>query len=336
MTLETDILIIGAGPVGLFSAFQAGMMDMRSIVIDALDTIGGQCMTLYPEKPIYDIPAYPVITGAELIQKLEYQASRFDPYYILGEQLIELTKNEEGFFSCTTNKGIHISAKAIIIAGGCGSFGPNRPPISGIEEYENKSVFYYVKDKSIFQDKRVVIAGGGDSAVDWAIALSNIAEVTTLVHRRAKFRCLPASTNLLNEAIDSGKVELAVPYQLHSISGAKSVLTHVILSDLDNNLKILDADYLLVFFGLAMELGPILNWGLNIAQHHISVSQHNCATNISGIYAVGDIAHYQGKLKLIMTGFAEAAAAIHDAYKVVNGGKLPHFVHSTDKIMPNL
>ena len=333
---KADILIIGAGPVGLFTAFQAGMMDMSCIVVDILSEIGGQCTALYPEKPIYDIPAYPEITAAELVLQLQKQATPFSPNYILGEQVLEYNKLDDGGFVCSTNKGSSIHCKAIIIAAGGGAFGPNRPPLDTIEQYEDSSVLYYVKDRNKFSGKEVVIAGGGDSAVDWALSLSEIAAKVTLVHRREKFRCSPHSSSKLKSAAQNGQLTLAIPFQLHSLQGDGNSLQSVSVIDLDGNTQTIKADYLLPFFGLSMELGPLHNWQLELKQNHIAVALENYSTNIEGIYAVGDVASYPGKLKLIMTGFAESATAIHHAYTVVHNGKLPHFQHSTDKIMPKL
>ncbi len=327
---ETDVVIVGAGPVGLFMVFQAGMLNMRAHVVDTLDSIGGQCAALYPEKPIYDIPAYAKITGQDLIDKLEEQAKVFDPVFHLKDQVIAYTSTSDGIIVTTSANKI-IKAKAMVIAGGCGSFGPNRPPIADIEEYEGKSVFYYIKNRAIFENKKIVIAGGGDSAVDWAVSLAEIAKSVAIVHRRPKFRCLPASYEKLLNLVDSGKIDLIIPYQLDNIAGEKGYLNQVIVKDLDDNIKTLEADYLLAFFGLSMELGPILNWGLDIKNHHINVDQATQQTNIEKIYAVGDICSYKNKLKLILTGFSECATAAHDMYKLVFPDKPLHFEHSTTK-----
>lgn len=333
---HADILIIGAGPVGIFTAFQAGMMNMSCVVVDILEDIGGQCTALYPEKPIYDIPAYPQITASELVKQLQQQAKPFKPEYVLGQQVISYDRQDDGSFICITNNNIEIHSKAIIIAAGGGAFGPNRPPLADIENYENNSVLYYVKNREQFRNKNVVIAGGGDSAVDWALSLSEIAKKVTLVHRRAKFRCAPNSSQKLHEAAEQGKLSLVTPFQLHSLEGKGSHLSAVNVTDLDNNQQTIAADYLLPFFGLSMDLGPLRDWGLDVHQNYINVSLENYSTNIDGIYAVGDVASYPGKLKLIMTGFAEAAIAIHHAYSIVHDGKLPHFQHSTDKQIPKI
>ena len=327
---ETDIVIVGAGPVGLFTVFQAGMLKMRCHVVDTLDMIGGQCAALYPEKPIYDIPAYPSIEAQELIAKLEQQAAPFKPVYHLGEIVEKLEKTVSGY-QVTTSKNTQISCKVVIIAAGCGAFGPNRPPLAGIEEYEGKSVFYMVAKREDYRDKTIVIAGGGDSAVDWAISLASVAKKVFVVHRRAKFRCAPESAAKLEELAKSGIIELVIPYQLAALEGDNGKLETVIVEDLDNNKRSIKADILLPFFGLSTELGAIANWGLGVDSNHILVDQSTMATNIAGIYAIGDIATYKGKLKLILSGFAESATACHDAYTIVNDGKALHFEHSTTR-----
>lgn len=327
---NTDVLIIGAGPVGLFAIFQAGMLGMKCHVIDAQEVIGGQCITLYPEKPIYDIPAYPKIAAADLIKQLELQAAPFNPVYHLNQQAVELKKEGE-FFEVKTSKDIVIKSKVIIIAAGAGSFGPNKPPLANIEEFENESVFYFVNNRSKFTGKNIVIAGGGDSAVDWAISLSEIANKIYLVHRRDKFRAANESLRQLKDIAESGKIELVTGYQLDSLEGNNSELQSVIVRDLQNNTRKLDANILLPFFGLKQELGNLVNWGLDIKLHHIEVDPVHYQTNILGIYAIGDIAHYSGKLKLILTGFAEAASSLHHAYGKVFDGKALHFEYSTTK-----
>ncbi|HJD56339.1 MAG TPA: NAD(P)/FAD-dependent oxidoreductase [Rickettsia endosymbiont of Pyrocoelia pectoralis] len=327
---NTDILIIGAGPVGLFAVFQAGMLGMKCHVIDAQEAVGGQCITLYPEKPIYDIPAYPKIAAAELIKQLELQAAPFNPVYHLNQQAVEL-KKANGFFEVTTLTNTIIRSKVIIIAAGAGSFGPNKPPLANIEDFENKSVFYFVNNRNSFAGKDIVIAGGGDSAVDWAISLSEIANKIYLVHRRDKFRAANESLRQLKEIVESGKIELVIGYQLDSLEGSNGELQTVGVKDLQNNTRELKANILLPFFGLKQELGALANWELDVKLHHIEVDPIHYQTNIPDIYAIGDIAHYQGKLKLILTGFAEAASSLHHAYGKVFDGKALHFEYSTTK-----
>jgi thioredoxin reductase (NADPH) len=329
-TQLTDIAIIGAGPTGLFAVFEAGMLKMRCHVIDSLDAIGGQCTALYPEKPIYDIPAYPVITAQELISCLEAQAAPFNPVYHLGQQVISI-QEQNGSFTLTTSKGTVIEAKAVIIASGAGAFGPNRPPLDKIENYEGTSVFYAVQQKENFRDKRIVIAGGGDSAIDWALSLAPIAAKVYLIHRRAKFRCAPESLDKIHALEASGHIEMVVPYQLDALVGEAGKLKQVVVKDLDEQRRALDADILLPFFGLAMDLGPITNWGLNIDYHHIQVDPATLATNIAGIHAIGDIVTYPGKLKLILNGFGEAAMACHAIYPRVHPDQALHFEYSTSK-----
>ena len=331
MTNKTDIIIIGAGPVGLFTIFEAGMLKMKCHVIDTLDFIGGQCNALYPEKPIYDIPAHPQISAQDLINNLEEQANPFSPIYHLGQRVEKLERLEDGSFKVRTSKNNIIEGKAVVIAAGCGAFGPHRPPIENIEQYEGKSVFYMVKSKKDFAGKKIIIGGGGDSAVDWALSLYEVADKVSVVHRRNKFRCAPESADKLKKLADEGKVELIIPYQLHDLKGSGEQISHVIVKDFDNNIKEIEADILLPFYGLAMELGPIANWGLNINHNHIEVEQTTMQSSELGIYAVGDIATYKNKLKLILTGFAESASACRDIYNIVYPDVPYHFEYSTSK-----
>lgn len=328
---KTDIVIVGAGPAGLFSIFEAGMLKMKCHVIDTLETIGGQCTALYPEKPIYDIPAHPKVLASELIELLEAQAEPFHPTYHLNQQVQKIDKKDDGSFVVETSKNIKIECKAIIIAAGCGAFGPNRPPLANIEQFEGTSIFYSVRNKKEFTAKKVVIAGGGDSAVDWAISLAEIAQKIYVVHRRDKFRCAPESADKMKKLEAEGKIEMIIPFQLEGLEGNDSKLSHVIVKDFDNNIKKIEADYLLPFFGLAMELGPIANWGLNLHKNNIEVDRATMQTSQKGIYAVGDIATYSHKLKLILTGFAECASACHDIFKIVFPDQIYHFEYSTSK-----
>lgn len=328
---KTDIIVIGAGPAGLFTIFEAGMLKMKCHVVDTLDFIGGQCNALYPEKPIYDIPAHPKILASELIEKLEEQAKPFSPVYHLGQMVESCTKLENGNLKIITSKNITIEAKSIIIAAGCGAFGPNRPPLEGIEDFEGTSVFYMVKSRKDFAGKNVVIAGGGDSAVDWAISLQEVAKKISVVHRRDKFRCAPESADKLKQLADDGKIEMVTPYQLEGLKGADGKLEKVIVKDFSGNIKEVEADFLLPFYGLAMELGPIANWGLNLEKNHIEVNASTMQTSTPGIYAIGDIATYKNKLKLILTGFAESATACHNIYHLVYPDTPFHFEYSTSK-----
>lgn len=328
---KTDLVIVGAGPAGLFSIFEAGMLKIKAHVIDTLEVIGGQCTALYPEKPIYDIPAHPKVGAAELVELLEAQAAPFHPVYHLNQRVEKFIKNSDGSFTVSTSKDTQIECKAVIIAAGCGAFGPNRPPLEGLEKFEGTSVFYAVRNKSEFAGKKVVIAGGGDSAVDWALSLAEIAAKVYVVHRRDKFRCAPENADQMKKLAAAGKIDLVIPFQLEGLEGNDGKLSAVLVKDFDGNVKKLEADYLLPFFGLAMELGPIADWGLNLNKSHIEVDPSTMRTSIEGIYAIGDIATYKNKLKLILTGFAEAASAAHDIYKIVYPDQLFHFEYSTSK-----
>jgi thioredoxin reductase (NADPH) len=328
-----DVAIIGAGPVGLFAVFECGMLDMGCHVFDALPAPGGQCAALYPEKPIYDIPGYPRIDAALLIERLIEQAAPFAPAFHLGAAVSGLAAGDGGF-AIETVSGKRVAARAIIIAVGAGAFGPNRPPLAGIAEFEGKSVFYLVRRREEFRGKRVVIAGGGDSAVDWALSLAEIAERVHVVHRRPKFRAVPESAARLTRLAEEGLIDLVIPYQLHALDGEGGRLSAVIVADLAGNTRRLDADILLPFFGLATDLGPLAGWGLDIEQHHIRVDPASCATSRPGIFAIGDIATYPGKLKLILSGFAEAALAAHAIHPLVYPGQALHFEYSTTKGVP--
>lgn len=331
----TDIAIIGAGPVGLFAVFEAGMLKLRCVVVDTLDMLGGQCTALYPEKPIYDIPAHPSILAEELITELRTQAEPFSPIYCLGQRVEKLEKLATGDWQLATSTGTTITCKAVIIAAGCGAFGPNRPPLEGLEQYENlgqgAGINYFVGKREAYRGKRIVIAGGGDSAVDWAISLSDVAQAIYVIHRRDKFRCAPESAARLQQLAQSGKIELVIPYQLSALEGTPEALTHVTVSTLDGQTRRLEADVLLPFFGLSMELGPIAQWGLNLDQQHIAVTPSRMETSTPGIFAIGDIATYEGKLKLILCGFSEAAMALHAAYKLARPNQALHFEYSTSK-----
>jgi thioredoxin reductase (NADPH) len=329
--IETDVAVIGAGPVGLFAVFQCGMLRMRSVVIDALDSIGGQCVALYPEKPIYDIPAHPAIEGAALIHQLEAQAAPFRPAYLLGRRVERLVHEGETYL-LGTGAGDEVRAKAVIIAAGAGAFGPNRPPLEGLAGYEaTGAVRFAVARREEFRGKRVVIAGGGDSAVDWALSLKDVAERVVVVHRRAKFRAAPESAARLEEAAAKGEVEMAIPYQLHGLQGDGGRLSGVVLATLKGEEKVVPADHLLAFFGLSMELGPIAEWGLGLSHSHVAVEPSTCMTSLPGVHAIGDIATYPGKLKLILQGFSEAAMAAHAIHPRVFPGEALHFEYSTTK-----
>ena len=335
-THTTDVLIVGAGPVGLFAIFQCGMLGMRCHVVDALDAAGGQCTALYPEKPIYDIPGYPRIDAGALVDELVAQAAPFEPVYHFGQQVVALDKQEGGGFLAQTSTGELIAARAVIVAAGAGAFGPNRPPLNDLEAYEaTGAVRYFVTRRADFAGKRVVVAGGGDSAVDWAVSLSEVAAHVAVVHRRDKFRAAPEMVARLRALAEAGKVEMVVPFQLSRLEGGDDgTLDTVIVKDLAGEERRLAADVLLPFYGLAMTLGPIAEWGLALERNHVLIDQATAETNVPGIFAVGDIATYPHKLKLILTGFAEAASAAHAIHPLVHPGEALHFEYSTTKGVP--
>ena len=326
----TDVTIIGAGPVGLFAVFEMGMLGMHCHLVDVLDEAGGQCAALYPEKPIYDIPGYPEIAAGDLIDRLCDQIAPFRPTYHFGQQVVAVAPSGGSRWQVTTSSGLMIEAVAIIIAAGVGAFGANRPPLDRLDEFEEtRSVRYAVRRAQDLADKRVVIAGGGDSAVDWALALANIAARVTVVHRRDKFRAAPESERRLHRLADAGAIDLAIPYQLAALDGEDGALEAVDIVSLDGETRRIAADVLLPFFGLAMKLGPIAEWGLNLERNRIRVDPATAATNRSGLYAIGDIATYPGKLKLILTGFSEAAMAARAIYPLVFPDRELHFEYST-------
>ena len=331
---ETDVAIVGAGPVGMFAAFELGMLKLRCVLIDALSELGGQCTALYPEKPIYDIPAHPAIEAAELIAQLEKQIAPFSPGMLLGRR-VERLEGAVGGFTLGTDLGDVVRCKAVILAAGAGAFGPNRPPLEGISAYEaSGGVQYYVRRREDLRGKRVVIAGGGDSAVDWALALRGIAASIQVVHRRAKFRAAPETAGQLDAAAQRGEVEMVIPYQLHGLQGAGGVLQAVEVVDLDGGTKVLRADVLLPFFGLSMDLGPIAGWRLGLERSHVVVTPATCETSSPGVFAIGDVAVYAGKLKLILQGFSEAAMAAHAIHPIVFPDTTLHFEYSTTKGVP--
>ncbi len=334
---QTDVVIIGAGPVGLFAVFQCGMLGLKCHVVDALDMPGGQLSALYPEKPIFDIPGYPKIDAKDLVARLEQQAAPFDPVYHLGRPVTGLVERDGGW-RVTTAAGTEIQAASVIIAAGVGAFGPNRPPLDGIREFEDKGpglgVHYMVTRVEDFRGKRVVIAGGGDSAVDWALNLADVAESVAVVHRRPKFRAQPDNVRKLQDLAAAGTVDLVIPFQLGGLEGEGGALAAVIARDLDGNEKRLEADALLPFFGLLQQLGPIADWGLNLDKNLVQVDPATMSAGRPGLFAVGDIAVYPGKLKLILTGFAEAAAAAHAAHAVARPDEILHFEYSTTKGVP--
>lgn len=313
--IQTDILIIGAGPTGLFTVFEAGLLKLRCHLIDALPQQGGQCSEIYPKKPIYDIPAYPEILAGDLTDKLMEQIKQFEPGFTLGERAETIEKQENGSFIVTTNKGTKHQAPIVAIAGGLGSFEPRKPPIPSIANYEDKGVEYMIKEPELYRDKDVVIAGGGDSALDWSIFLTDIAKSVTLVHRRNEFRGALDSVDKVQELKDAGKINLITPAEVKGIVGDTKV-EGVLIGQKDKEIFTLKCDHLIPLFGLSPKLGPIGNWGLEIEKNAIKVNNAlDYQTNIPGIYAIGDVNTYPGKLKLILCGFHEATLMCQSAFQ---------------------
>ena len=324
--IDTDVLVIGAGPTGLFCVHQLGIIGLKCEVVDNLDKIGGQCIELYPDKPIYDIPAIPVCTGEELTKNLIKQIKPFKTNFHLGDRVEEVKKVKDNWI-IKTIKGKEFITKSIIIAGGVGSFEPRKFSVKECEKFEGKSVYYSVKDKTIFQDKTVAIFGGGDSALDWAIELSNNSKII-LVHRRDEFRGAQSSVDKVKKLEKDGKLEIYTPYQLTSAKGNTS-LESIEIKHEEGEIKSLKANYLLGFFGLIMKLGPILNWGLNLDKKTIPVNTENFETNLKGIFAIGDICMYPGKLRLILSGFHEGALAARGCFKYARPDEKLRFEFTT-------
>ncbi len=318
--IETDILIIGAGPTGLFTVFEAGLLKLKCHLIDALPQPGGQCSEIYPKKPIYDIPGFPEILAGDLTTNLMEQCRQFEPGFTLGERADTIEKQEDGAFIVTTNKGTKHKAPVVAIAGGLGSFEPRKPPIENISFYEGRGVAYIIKDPEIYRDKRVVIAGGGDSALDWSIFLSDIAKEVTLVHRRNEFRGALDSVDKVQELKNKGKIQLITPAEIVGVNG-EGALEAVLIKQGDD-VQIKETDCFIPLFGLSPKLGPIANWGLEIEKNAIKVNNSlDYQTNIPGVFAIGDVNTYPGKLKLILCGFHEATLMCQAAYKIINPGK---------------
>ena len=324
--IKTDVLIIGAGPVGLFAVQQLGLIGLKAEIVDNLDKIGGQCIELYPDKPIYDIPALPVCTGESLTKNLLEQIKPFKTNFHLNERVQEVVK-EKNNWKITTNKKNVFLAPNIIIAGGVGSFEPRKFSIKNAEKFENKGIFYSIKDKNYFKNKKVCIFGGGDSALDWAIELSGLAEVT-LIHRRNEFRGIKKSAEKARELEKEGKLKIKTPFQINSIEGQDKIEAITILNEQGKAEKIA-TDYILGFFGLIMKLGPIAEWGLNLEKKHIPVDTENFQTNKEGIFAIGDICTYPGKLKLILSGFHEGALAARGCFKLARPNEKYRFEFTT-------
>ncbi|MCP1995345.1 NAD(P)/FAD-dependent oxidoreductase [Flavobacterium sp. HSC-61S13] len=318
--IQTDILIIGAGPTGLFTVFEAGLLKLKCHIIDGLPQPGGQLTELYPKKPIFDIPGYPSVGAAELVDNLMEQIKQFQPGFTLNEVAETIDKLEDGTFVVTTNKGTKHHAKAVAIAGGLGSFEPRKPLIDNIGYYEDKGVEYFVKNPELFRDKKIVISGGGDSALDWSVFLADVAKEVTLVHRRNEFRGALDSVEKVQHLKDQGKINLITPAEVISIHGEDRV--EGVTLERDGQQDLLACDYFIPLFGLTPKLGPIANWGLEIEKNAIKVNNAlDYQTNIEGIYAIGDINTYPGKLKLILCGFHEATLMCQSVYNRLNPGK---------------
>ncbi|QCE41486.1 NAD(P)/FAD-dependent oxidoreductase [Psychroserpens sp. NJDZ02] len=318
--IKTDILIIGAGPTGLFAVFEAGLLKLKCHLIDALPQQGGQCSELYPKKPIYDIPAYPEILAGDLTRKLMEQCKQFEPGFTLGERAETIEKQDDGSFIVTTNKGTQHQAPVVAIAGGLGSFEPRKPKIDNLSDYEDHGVEYIIKEPEFYRDKKVVIAGGGDSALDWSIFLSDIASEVTLIHRRNEFRGHLDSVEKVQELKNAGKINLITPAEVVGVEGNGKVEAIVIKQGEETFTK--PCDHFVPLFGLSPKLGPIADWGLEIEKNAIKVNNAlDYQTNIPGIYAIGDVNTYPGKLKLILCGFHEATLMCQSAYQIINPGK---------------
>ena len=324
--IKTDVLVIGAGPVGLFAVHQLGIIGLKAEVVDNLDKVGGQCIELYPDKPIYDIPGIPKCTGETLTKSLSEQIKPFKTNFHLNERVQEISKEKENW-KITTNKNKIFITPNVIIAGGVGSFEPRKFSIKDIEKFENNSVFYSVKDKNYFKNKKVCIFGGGDSALDWAVELSEISEVT-LVHRRNEFRGAEHSADVAKKLEKEGKLKIKTPFQIQSIEG-KDKINSIILKKEDGKTEEIKTDFILGFFGLIMKLGPIAEWGLNLDKKTIPVDTENFQTNKKGIYAIGDICTYPGKLKLILSGFHEGALAARACFKLARPNEKYRFEFTT-------
>jgi len=323
-----DIAIIGTGPVGLFAVFQAGLLGLKCVLVDALERPGGQCAELYPEKPIYDIPAYPVISGQELTDKLMEQIAPFEPEFLYSQQVDSLSRQNDGTFELVTTQGITISAPVVFIAAGAGSFVPRKPKVENLAAFEEKSFFYAVRNRNNFIDRDVVIFGGGDSALDWTLDLLPQVKSLTLVHRRDKFRATPASIEAMRQAVEAGRLRLVFG-QLDSLTGTDGELEKISIKTTNGTLTDIKADRALAFFGLNIELGPIAEWGLNLNAKTIEVDTEKFETSTPGIFAIGDINWYPGKLKLILSGFHECALAAQAAFKIARPDEKLVFRYTT-------
>ena len=326
--LKTDVVIIGAGPVGLFAIFELGLLNLKCHLVDNLDKIGGQCAELYPEKPIFDIPSHVTISGQELVNNLIKQSKPFDPVFHLNQQAAKIEKISNENWLITTSSNTKITSKCIAIAGGAGCFVPRKPPIKNINDFENISIFYSVQNKEMFKNTNILIAGGGDSALDWSIELSKIANVT-LIHRRKEFRAAPDSVKKLHDLQSQGKVKFLVG-QIKTLSGSNGKLEKIgYCKDNEDNISFINTDFLLPFYGLKMDLGPIADWGLNLNENLIKVDTEKFETSVPTIFAIGDMNYYPGKLKLILSGFHEATLMAQQCFRYCNPDKKLVFRYTT-------
>ncbi len=324
---KTDIIIIGAGPCGLFTVFEAGLLKLKCHLIDALPQVGGQLSEIYPKKPIYDIPGYPSILAGELVSNLMEQIAPFNPDFTLGERAESITQDEAGIFTLTSNKGTQISAPVVVIAGGLGSFEPRKPPLEGISNYEDKGVDYMVRDPEKYRGKKILIAGGGDSALDWTIELADIAERITMIHRRTSFRGALDSVEKVTALAKANKIDLITEAQAIGIQGSDT-LESITIKTKEQEYA-LAVDYFIPLFGLTPKLGPIADWGLGIERSAVKVDTLDYSTSTKGIYAIGDINTYPGKLKLILCGFHEATLMVQSAFKLIYPDQKLSFKYTT-------
>ncbi len=327
--IETDIAIVGAGPVGLFTVFEAGLLKLRCHLIDALPIPGGQCAEIYPKKPIYDIPGYPSILAGELVDNLMAQIEPFKPTFTLGERVEELERQDDGSFIITTSDGTKIKAPVVAIAAGLGCFEPRKPPLENLAQFEKKGVDYIIKDPEKFRDKKVVIAGGGDSALDWSIFLADVSSEVTLVHRRSSFRGALDSVEKVMDLAKAGKINLITEAEITGLNGNGKLDSVEITHKKEGKKKTVAVDNFIPLFGLSPKLGPIAEWGLNINKNAIEVDTLDYSTNVDGIYAIGDINTYEGKLKLILCGFHEGTLMVQSAFKRIYPDKKLSFKYTT-------
>jgi thioredoxin reductase (NADPH) len=326
--IKTDILIVGAGPCGLFTVFEAGLLKLKCHLVDALPQVGGQLSEIYPKKPIYDIPGFPSVLAGDLVDNLMKQIEPFNPSFTLGERAEKIEKDDEGQFVMTTNKGTQIQAPVIAIAGGLGSFEPRKPPIEGLQKYEDYGVDYMVRDPEKYRGKKILIAGGGDSALDWTIELVGIAKEITLIHRRASFRGALDSVEKVMNLAKAGKINLITEAQAIGVVGGDTLSQVIIKSKADGESSVA-VDYFIPLFGLTPKLGPIAHWGLGIDRSAVKVDTLDYSTDVPGIYAIGDINTYEGKLKLILCGFHEATLMVQSAFKRIYPDQKLSFKYTT-------